>query len=442
MRRGSAHGKNIRVAMQKQRAITEAKGVKETRQRPLPDLKQIEVKKVKGNPYQTRIFLEEEPLRVLVRSIRERGLFNPITLLKVSKDNYIVIHGHRRLEAVKRLKWKTIPAFVKPKSAENSLITDLIQENLVREDLSVQEKALSIKLLFSQIKSVKDDLDAIISCITAGKTYNKRGRAEDGSGSGIRSQTKWTIDDMFHGMRLLKTIGMSENNAISYLNILKLPAHIQKIVSFNVHNDAGERSSTRISVRMANHVARVDDTDYRDHLLERALTGSSANHIEALVSNYKTKVLKGEWAGYVKKFNNSKVLRGLDKSEFLDISARCKALHKRLNSWRAKRLSALAETLDSEVFIAEATLLRKEIGLLDNKLKQQLSDKGYIDVEKKEGNEVFEMPIKENKDHGGVRGSVPIKVLKNLGFADSADFRDGSFIQMKIVGIRAKDSSG
>ena len=166
---------------------------------------------------------------------------------------------------------------------------------------------------------------------------------------------------MFMGMKLLKEIGMSENNAISYLTILKLPDSMQKIVQFNVHNNQGERTSTRISIRLACNLARVDDTTYRDYLLERALHGGTARHIEALVNNYKLKVLKGDWKGFVKSFNNVKIIKGLNENLFLELANMSNNLSKKLNSWKVTKLSALAETMDKEVFIAAATSLRKEI---------------------------------------------------------------------------------
>lgn len=401
-------------------------------------VEEIEIKNIKGNPYQTRLFIDKEKLKTLAKSIRERGLFNPITVLKNSKEDYIVVHGHRRLAACKMLKWKTIPSFVKPRQEKNSLITDLIHENLIREDLSVQEKALSIKLLFSQIKNIKDDLDQIISCITGGKLYKQRGRSKEGKGSGTRSRTKWNDDDLFHGMKLLKTIGMSENNAISYLNILKLPSSIQRRVSFNVHNDQGERSSSRISIRMANSLVRVDDPKYMDYLLGRALMGTTARHIDALVSNYKVKVLSGEWEGFVKKFHNSKLMKGLDKGLFIDLSIKCHNFSTKINSWKLTKLEALADTMEKEIFISSVIALRKEMLILDNQLKKRLKEKGYKNVENIKGNEVFEILIKEMEGRETVRGTIPLKILKRFGFSDSKDFKKGNFIQVKIVGIKKK----
>ncbi len=397
---------------------------------------EIEVKKIDSNPYQTRLFLDKEKIKVLARSIRDRGLFNPITILQKDDGKYIVVHGHRRLQAYRVLKRKAIPAFVKKRTEQNSLITDLIHENLVREDLSIQEKALSIKLLFSQIKNIKDDLDQIISCITGGKLFKQRGRSENGKGSGSRNRTSWNDNDMFKGMQLIKTIGMSENNAISYLNVLKLPTKIQKIVRFNVHNDNDGRSCNRISIRMANVLSRVDDIKYRDYLLEKALHGTNARVIDVMVSDYKKRVLSGEWDGFVRKSNNSKILKGLDKDLFIDISNKFNKLAKKLNSWKLTKLSALSECMEKEIFISSARVLRNELRLLDNQIKKRLKEKGYMDVEKKKGNEIFEIMIKEANGKKMVRGTIPFKILRSLGFTDSKDFQVGRFLQVKIVGIK------
>jgi len=400
-------------------------------------VEEIEIKKITGNPYQTRIYIEKEPLKILAKSIRERGLFNPITVLEKNKKEYIVIHGHRRLEAYKKLRRKTIPSFVKPRSEENSLITDLIHENLVREDLSVQEKALSIRLLFSQIKNIKDDLDQIMSCISGVKLYNQRGSRNEKC---VRKTTKWNDNDMFMAMKLLKTIGMSENNAISYLTILKLPTKIQKIVRFNVHNDQGERSSNRISIRMAYSLARVDDEKYRDYLLDRALNRVSARHIDALVNNYKLKVLKGEWSGFVKRFNNVKIIKDLDESLFLKVSDECNSLSRRINSFKLTKLSALSELMEKEVFFASAEGLRKEMRNLENQLREILRDKGYRNIEKIKFNEIFEMRIKESDGKKNVRGTIPRKMLRRIGLEEEK-LKVGEFVQMKIVGLKHSPKS-
>lgn len=395
------------------------------------NVKSIAIRHITGNPYQTRIHMEAEPLKTLAKSIRERGLFNPITVLEKAKNNYIVVHGHRRLEACKKLRWERIPAFVKPRVQENSLITDLIHENLVREDLSVQEKALSIKLLFSQIPRIKDDVDAIISCISGVKMYRQRG-ARKVPGRGAKNKVKWTDDDMFLAMKLLKTIGMSENNAISYLTVLKLPLSIQKMVRFNVHNGDREATTNRISIRLANQLARVDDNELRDYLLERALCGSSSNHIEMLVNDYILKASRGEWHGYCKERRNVKIIKGSGSDLLVELAKGCSNLAKRMTTFRIKKLRAVVELMEKDLFVASGGQLRKEIRLLDTKLQEALVDKGWKSVEGVEGNEVFEMSVKRNVSRATCRGTIPQKVLKKLGIQEG-------HVQVKIIKVRQQE---
>jgi len=125
-------------------------------------IEDVSISKIESNPYQTRERIEKEGLLILAKSIREIGLFNPITLLK-KNGGYVVINGHRRLSAFKKLRRKTIPAFVKNRYRDRELIIDLIHENLIREDLNPIEKANSIRLLLSTIKETKGDTEIIIS---------------------------------------------------------------------------------------------------------------------------------------------------------------------------------------------------------------------------------------------------------------------------------------
>ncbi|HEB47322.1 MAG TPA: hypothetical protein ENI22_02530 [Candidatus Pacearchaeota archaeon] len=186
---------------------------------------------------------------------------------------------------------------------------------------------------------------------------------------------------------------------------------------------------------MANNLARVDDANFRDYLLRRALMGGTARHVEALVNNYKLKVLKGEWEGFVKNFNNVKIIKGLNRDLFLELGERCNALAKKLNSWKLTKLSALSEILETQVFVGATTGLRKEMRLLDNQLKKRLEDKGYKDVEGMKFNEVFEIQIKEARKKKNVRGTIPRKMLRKIGLTDDR-LKIGEFVQVKIVGMK------
>lgn len=72
----------------------------------------------------------------LTESIRQVGLLNPIS---ITKDNWLIA-GLHRLKACKALGFDRIPAVVFPISREEAQIRE-IDENLIRNDLSVLERA-------------------------------------------------------------------------------------------------------------------------------------------------------------------------------------------------------------------------------------------------------------------------------------------------------------
>ncbi|MGI6609005.1 MAG: ParB N-terminal domain-containing protein [Limnochordia bacterium] len=74
-------------------------------------VRQIEVRLIEPT-YQPRV--DEHDIEMLMDSIAERGLLQPIVVVKdPHSDLYDIVAGHMRFEAVKRLGWKTIPAVVR-----------------------------------------------------------------------------------------------------------------------------------------------------------------------------------------------------------------------------------------------------------------------------------------------------------------------------------------
>lgn len=103
------------------------------------ELIEIDVDKIKANPYQPRKEFDKEKLDELASSILSNGLINPISVKKVN-GNFIVVSGERRLKAYKLAKLKTIKAFVKEYASEEQLAIESLIENLQREDLTSIER--------------------------------------------------------------------------------------------------------------------------------------------------------------------------------------------------------------------------------------------------------------------------------------------------------------
>ncbi len=103
-------------------------------------IEQVEIEKVRPNPYQPRKKFNKITIEELALSIKEYGVLQPITVKKTNKDFYELIAGERRVKAAKLAGQTTIPAIVMEILDEDSAIIALI-ENIQREDLNFFEEA-------------------------------------------------------------------------------------------------------------------------------------------------------------------------------------------------------------------------------------------------------------------------------------------------------------
>ena len=145
-------------------------------------INEIELAKITVNPNQPRREFDETALQELADSIAEIGIIQPITLRKLSDDEYQIIAGERRYRASQRAGLKTIPAYIRTADDENMMEMALI-ENIQREDLNAVEIALAYQHLLDQYELTQE--------------------------------------------RLSERIGKKRTTIANYLRLLKLPAPIQ-----------------------------------------------------------------------------------------------------------------------------------------------------------------------------------------------------------------------
>lgn len=379
---------------------------------------EIPISKITENPFQNREGMDKDSLKVLTRSIRERGLFNPITVLK-NKEGFTVIHGHRRLIAFKKLRRKTIPGFVKKSQRKNELKIDLVHENLLRDDLTPSERGRAIKQLLFTIKNVKNDLDRAISLINQLKLYKNREKFPEQRRKGFENS------DIFRCMKVLKTIGMSENAASNYLSILKLPLYMQRKVTYRA--DKNEIYSNRINITKAYQLTRVHDIDYRNYLYEKAIQGTCTKVIQALVDRYIEKVNKGEWQTLQR--SNQTIWKNTKSDDrLLELSNACQNLSARLESWKLTKLITLSTLMSKELFISSLIDLKKKLRLLDAAIDRRLRDKGYVPIKKEI--ESFEIEINLQSNKHCHRFTFPMRIHKELRLPNHA------FVKLKVVEVR------
>ncbi|WP_018249415.1 ParB/RepB/Spo0J family partition protein [Orenia marismortui] len=124
-------------------------------------IKKIELKLIKPNPYQPRKNFDERELKELSQSIREHGLIQPIIVRK-KEDKYQIIAGERRYRAAKELKLKEIDVIVSDMDEQKMMEIALI-ENIQRQDLNPIEEAEAYQQLMDRFDLIQAEVAKKVS---------------------------------------------------------------------------------------------------------------------------------------------------------------------------------------------------------------------------------------------------------------------------------------
>lgn len=121
---------------------------------------EISVADIEPCSFQPRTVFDEEALKSLSDSIKDKGVLQPL-LLRRKNDKYEIIAGERRWRAAVMAGLTTVPALVKDLTDEETLEIALI-ENLQRENLSPIEEAEGFDKLMSQYEYTQEVLAKVI----------------------------------------------------------------------------------------------------------------------------------------------------------------------------------------------------------------------------------------------------------------------------------------
>ncbi len=120
-------------------------------------ISEVAISDIYPNPDQPRRTFEEESLKELAASLRSIGLVQPITLLKKSAGDYMIISGERRWRAARMAGMTTLPAYIKTEEDEHVMEMALI-ENIQREDLNAIEISLAYQKLIETYDLTQEEL--------------------------------------------------------------------------------------------------------------------------------------------------------------------------------------------------------------------------------------------------------------------------------------------
>ncbi len=110
--------------------------------------REIEITRIRVNPWQPRLAFEDDQLQALAASIALHGVLQPVVLTEVD-DGYQLIAGERRLRASVMAGKQTIPAVVRSADEQSQLSLALV-ENLQRADLNALDEARAFRQLIDE----------------------------------------------------------------------------------------------------------------------------------------------------------------------------------------------------------------------------------------------------------------------------------------------------
>ena len=115
---------------------------------------------IQVNPYQPRTVFDQEKIEELTRSIKEKGVIQPLLVRKVG-GGYQLVAGERRLRAAKKAGLEKIPVVVRDISKTELLEYSLI-ENLQRENLNPIEEAEAYKKLMKDFDYTQQKVSQVL----------------------------------------------------------------------------------------------------------------------------------------------------------------------------------------------------------------------------------------------------------------------------------------
>ncbi len=120
----------------------------------------VKLEQIKPSPFQPREDFDSQNMEELTRSIKEKGVIQPVLVRRKGED-YELIAGERRLRAANLLNLKEIPVIIKDVEDRDSLEMALI-ENIQRQSLNPIEEAHAYQYLIDKFKVTQEKISEVL----------------------------------------------------------------------------------------------------------------------------------------------------------------------------------------------------------------------------------------------------------------------------------------
>ena len=123
-------------------------------------IKSVKLNQIVAGRYQPRQQFDEEAINALAKSVKEKGILQPI-LVRKQNDKYEIIAGERRYRAALQAGLTEVPVIEKS-MADNEALEIALIENIVRQDLTPLEEAKGFEQLMQEFAYTQEKLSEVI----------------------------------------------------------------------------------------------------------------------------------------------------------------------------------------------------------------------------------------------------------------------------------------
>lgn len=120
-------------------------------------LKHVPIEMIRPNPLNPRKHFAEDDLETLAKSLRDKGLLQPIVVRPAGSGTFEIVAGERRWRAAQRAAIHDVPVLIRELDDRETLEIALI-ENVQRADLNPLEEARAYKQLIDQYSYTQQQL--------------------------------------------------------------------------------------------------------------------------------------------------------------------------------------------------------------------------------------------------------------------------------------------
>ncbi len=152
---------------------------------------EIDIARIRPNPFQPRRSFDPESLAALKSSIERHGVLQPL-VLRPALEGYELISGERRWRAAKAAGLRAVPAVIRPGVRDEEMLELALVENLQRADLDPIERAGGFLALIETLGLTQEQVGARIGLPRATVTNHLRllelpDQIQDAVGKGLIS---------------------------------------------------------------------------------------------------------------------------------------------------------------------------------------------------------------------------------------------------------------